>query len=82
MLNREYYIAGFEPVYTSAIIKALVGMRGTGKTTIFNQIMEQLKANGDADEKHIIYINFEYLENEKLRDINKLETYLKKKIVD
>ena len=67
MLNRDYYISKLEQSYENNLIKILVGPRGTGKSTIFSQLMQNLKLKGLADDFHIIYINFEFFENEKYR---------------
>ena len=48
---------------------------------ILNQIIDELKANGCPDD-HIIYINFEYIEYENLRDYKKLNSYIKDKLID
>lgn len=82
MLNRDFYTSIIKNYYGNSLIKVLVGMRGSGKTTIFFQLMEDLKNDDMADESHIIYINYEYLENEKLKYSDKLLSYIKKKIVD
>ena len=82
MLNRDYYISKLEQSYENNLIKILVGPRGTGKTTIFSQLMQNLKIKGLADDFHIIYINFEFFENEKYRNKDVLNAYLRKKIID
>lgn len=64
------------------LIKILVGPRGSGKTTIFTQFINNLKINKFADDFHIININFDFLENAKLKDKNKLDSFLRKKITD
>ena len=81
MKKREFYLSQLRPTYDMPYIKYLVGIRGTGKTTIFNDIISELK-NNNIDESHIIYINFEFIENMKLRDVTKLEKYLKSKVID
>ena len=45
------------------------------------QIIEELRSRG-IDEKHIIYINFEFIEYEELTDYRKLNEYIKDKIKD
>ena len=81
MKKRVFYLSQLRPTYDMPYIKYLVGIRGTGKTTIFNDIISELK-NNNIDESHIIYINFEFIENMKLRDVTKLEKYLKSKVID
>ena len=72
-------IRGF---YDSDLIKILVGIRRCGKSVILNQIIEELKEKRKIDENHIIFINFEFIEFEKLLDHKKLNKYVKDKIKD
>lgn len=80
MLNRDYYIEKLEYYADDPRIKTIVGVRGAGKTSIFQQTIKRLKETSKADNEHIIYINFEYLEFEILRDNVKLKEYILKKI--
>lgn len=79
MLLREDYLAKIRGFYDSDLIKILVGIRRFGKSVILNQIIDELKENGKADEEHIIFINFEF---EELLDYKKLNKYIKDKIHD
>ena len=81
MIKREKYLSKIRGFYNSDLIKILVGIRRCGKSVILNQIMDELKENG-CDEKHIIYINFEYIEYEELTDYKKLNSYIKGLLVD
>ena len=71
MLKRELYLSKIRGFYDSDLIKILVGIRRCGKSVILTQIIEELKEKGITD-NHIIYINFEYIEYEELRDYKKL----------
>lgn len=82
MLKRNYYHTKFELYSDIRTIKILNGIRGAGKSSIFMKIIDDLKEKRLADDLHIIYINFENFENDKLRNIEKLETYIRKKIID
>ena len=82
MLNREFYVEKLEYYADDSRIKVLVGVRGAGKTSIFQQFIKRLKENQKSDNEHIIYINFEYLEFEVLRDNDKLKEYIFKKVKD
>ena len=81
MLKRELYLSRIRDFYDSDLIKILVGIRRCGKSVILQQIIEELRTRG-IDEKHIIYINFEFIEYEELTDYKKLNEYIKDKIKD
>ena len=81
MLKRELYLRRIREFYDSDLIKILVGIRRCGKSVILEQIIEELKTKG-IDEKHIIYVNFEFIEFEELTDYKKLNTYVKERIQD
>ena len=81
MLKRELYLSRIRDFYDSDLIKILVGIRRCGKSVILQQIIEELRNRG-IDEKHIIYINFEFIEYEELTDYKKLNEYIKDKIID
>lgn len=81
MLKRELYLKRIREFYDSDLIKILVGIRRCGKSVILEQIREELKTKG-IDEKHIIYVNFEFIEFEELTDYKKLNTYVKERIQD
>ena len=81
MLKREIYLSRIRGFYDSDLVKILVGIRRCGKSVILKQIMNELKEK-NIDEKHIVYVNFEFIEFEELQDYKKLNTYIKEKIVD
>lgn len=81
MIKREKYLSRIRGFYDSDLIKILVGIRRCGKSVILNQIIEELKEKG-CDDNHIIYINFEYIEYEDLRDYKKLNSYIKEQLLD
>ncbi len=81
MIKREVYLSRIRGFYDSDLIKILVGIRRCGKSVILNQIIDELKEKG-CDYKHIIYINFEYIEYEELRDYKKLNKYIKDLLID
>ena len=81
MLKRELYLKRIREFYDSNLIKILVGIRRCGKSVILEQIIEELKNIG-IEEKHIIYVNFEFIEFEELTDYKKLNTYVKERIQD
>ena len=81
MLKREIYLSRIRGFYDSDLIKILVGIRRCGKSVILKQIMDEIKENG-IEENHILYINFEFIEFEDLKDYKKLNSYIKEKIKD
>ena len=81
MIKRENYLSRIRGFYESDLVKILVGIRRCGKSVILNQIIEELKVSG-CDDNHIIYINFEYIEYEELKDYKKLNKYVKDQLLD
>lgn len=81
MIKREMYLSRIRGFYDSDLIKILVGIRRCGKSVILNQIIDEIKESG-CDEKHIIYINFEFIEYEELKDYKKLNKYIKELLID
>lgn len=81
MLKREIYLSRIRGFYNSDLVKILVGIRRCGKSVILKQIINELKEQG-IDDEHIIYINFEFIEYENLRDYRELNKYIKEKIID
>lgn len=56
-------------------------IRWCGKTVILKQIIDEIRER-KVDDEYIIYINFKYIEYEKLKDYKKLNTYIKERIKD
>ena len=81
MLKREIYLSKIRGFYDSDLVKILVGIRRCGKSVILKQIIEELK-DREVQEDHILYINFEFVEYEELKDYKKLNQYVKEKIQD
>lgn len=81
MIKRETYLSRIRGFYNSDLVKILVGIRRCGKSVILNQIIDELKISG-CDDNHIIYVNFEYIEYEELKDYKKLNKYIKDQLID
>ena len=81
MLKRELYLSQIRGFYDSDLVKILVGIRRCGKSVILEQIINEIKEKG-VDDLHIIYINFEFIENEELRDYKNLNAFVKDKVKD
>ncbi len=82
MLIRETYLSKIRGFYDSNLIKVLVGIRRCGKSVILEQIMDELIKKRKVKKDHIIFINFEFIEYEELKDYKKLNEYVKERIVD
>ena len=81
MLKREIYLSRIRGFYDSDLVKILVGIRRCGKSVILKQIIDEIKEKG-IKEDHILYINFEFVEFEDLKDYKKLNSYVKDTIKD
>ncbi len=81
LIKRERYLAKIRPFYDSDLIKVLTGVRRCGKSVLLGQIEEELRTEGYNDD-HIIKVNFEDLQFEKVRTAEKLNKYVLKHIKD
>ena len=80
-IKRERYLQKIRPYYNVDLIKVLTGVRRCGKSILLEQIEEEFVSNG-FDKTHIIRINFEDLQFEKIRTSEKLNRYIIKQIKD
>lgn len=80
MYVREQYLRQIRPFYRNEQIKMLTGVRRAGKTELLKMIQRELLA--ESDERHLLYLSFELLENRKYRDALALYEYLQDHIVD
>ena len=78
-IKRERYLQKIRPYYNVDLIKVLTGVRRCGKSILLEQIEEEFVSNG-FDKTHIIRINFEDLQFEKIRTAEKLNSYITKQI--
>ncbi|MEG1008973.1 MAG: ATP-binding protein [Clostridia bacterium] len=67
LIQRNEYVNWLLSYKDKKIIKVLTGLRRAGKSTIFNLYIEELKKMGIND-KQIVTINFEELENVTLQE--------------
>lgn len=74
-IKRERYLAKIRPFYDVDLIKVLTGVRRCGKSVLLSQIEEELRSIG-YDEEHIIKVNFEDLQFEKIRNADRLNKYV------
>ena len=80
MYLRELYLRQIRPFYRNEQIKMLTGVRRAGKTELLKMIQRELLA--ETDDRHIVYLSFELLENRRYRDAVSLYEYLQGRIVD
>lgn len=80
-IKREKYLHKLRPFYEVDLIKVLTGVRRCGKSILLTQIEEEFLAKG-VDESHIIKVNFEDIQYEKIRTYEKLNKYVISKITD
>lgn len=76
MLIREKYLSKIRSFYhTESLIKIIYGMRRSGKSVILNQIMDEITNSGISKE-NIIYINFESLKYDFIKNAKDLYNYI------
>ena len=80
MYLREKYLKLIRPFYRNEQIKMLTGVRRAGKTELLKMIRRELRS--ETDERHIVYLSFELLENRKYCDGIALYEYLQSRIID
>ncbi len=75
MIQRTKYLEKIIPFIDKPLIKALIGVRRSGKTVLLSQIKDYLLQNGILD-KQILYMNFESFSFKKYLDSNVLYNYV------
>ena len=76
MLIREKYLSRIRNFYhTESLIKIIYGMRRSGKSVILKQIMDEIIKSG-VNEDNVIYINFESLKYDLIKDGKDLYNYI------
>ena len=80
-IKRERYLKKIRPFYDADLIKVFTGVRRCGKSVLLEQIEEEFRANG-YDDDHIIIINFEDMQFEKIRNTERLNKYITDRVVD
>ena len=79
IIERKNYIDKIKPFMDKNIIKVLIGLRRSGKSTILKQIIDSLINNGIPKE-NIVWINFELSDYFELNTIEKLEEFISNKL--
>ena len=81
-IDRQSYLKQLDTKKHNGMIKIITGLRRSGKSyLLFKLFFEKLLSQG-IDEKHIIRIQLDDLENIKLRDKIALFNNIKAKIID
>lgn len=76
MLIREKYLSKIRGFYNeTSLIKIIYGMRRSGKSVILTQIIDEIKTNGISND-NIIYINFESLKYDFIKNAKDLCDYI------
>lgn len=79
-IKRENYLNELESFKDKKIIKVISGLHRAGKSTLLMMYRDYLLKNG-VNSSEIIFINFEDLENESLKDYLKLNEYILSRLV-
>lgn len=79
MVIRELYLRRIRPFYDSEFVKVITGIRRSGKSTLMQQIVDEIRAKGIADD-HIIVINFEMYRYRKLMAPDALNDYVEERL--
>lgn len=80
MIWRKEYLENLKALKDKQVIKVISGVRRCGKSTLFELYINYLKQIG-AEDRQIISINLEDLENYNLLDYQALYSYIKEKLV-
>lgn len=75
MIIRKKYLERIIPFINKPLIKAIIGVRRSGKTVLMMQLKDYLISSG-IDAEHVLYINFESMAFSNLLDSNKLYSYV------
>ena len=80
MIIREKYLSKIRPFNNKDLIKVIIGIRGSGKTVILKQIINEL-VNSGIDKEQIIYINFEFEDYYDICNHKDFNKYIEDKII-
>ncbi|MDR1980009.1 MAG: ATP-binding protein [Tannerellaceae bacterium] len=79
MIKRERYLSRLRNLRDTNLIKVITGIRRAGKSTLFKQFQGELLASG-VDEKNIVYLNLEEIENRSILEAHLLNDYIMKMV--
>lgn len=75
MIIREQYLTRIEPFMDKPVVKVITGIRRCGKSELLKMVQQRLLERG-VKEEQVVYINFESLRWEYLRNYQALYSYL------
>ena len=78
---RKNYLNKLIKFKDTDVIKIVTGIRRCGKSVLLSQYIDYLKSIGIKDE-NIIFINFEFLEYDSLKNYDVLYKYIKNKTIN
>lgn len=81
MVIRKEYLDRLIQWKDEQVIKVVTGLRRSGKSTLLLQYQQWLMTNG-IEQNQIVYINFENMDYEELKDYRRLYAYLKDHLVE
>lgn len=81
MVIREQYLKKIRPFYNQNLIKVITGIRRCGKSVILKQIIDEIIKSG-VKEENIIYVNFELTDYSYIKTYEKLDEYIKDKMIN
>ena len=76
MLVREKHLERIRPYYDVDTVKVIVGPRRAGKSVILDAIRNEI----EADEDHKIYVNFEDMDYDFIKNASNLNDYVKERV--
>src|SRR5690554_3903016 len=79
MIIREHYLNQIRPFIHKEVIKIITGIRRSGKSTLLEQIINELKEKG-VNINQIIHLKLDLFENNYLRDKNNLFSLINNKL--
>lgn len=81
-IKRDIYLQKLIDRMNNGMIKVVTGIRRSGKSYILFKIFKNYLINNSIDEKHIITIELDMIENKIYRDPNVILEYIKSKVID
>lgn len=75
MKPRPLYLQKLKKWIDTPVIKVITGVRRAGKSYLLLLLSQELQSRG-IEQDHILYINFELIENDSLRDYKRLNEWI------